>query len=52
MCKDQRAQVNCMVNTCIFHGGAGKCVNVSPALSLNRNNTFTCWSRQDRDAVR
>jgi hypothetical protein len=44
MTKDQPAQIDCVVSRCLFYAGGGKCSNISPAISLNNNGTFTCWS--------
>lgn len=46
MCKDQPAQIDCRNTKCKFYKGAGKCSNVSPAITLNENKTFVCWSEQ------
>ena len=46
MTNDQPAQIDCRVETCIFHVKA-KCTNVSPALTLMASGKFTCWSRTD-----
>lgn len=44
MCKDQPAQIDCTVNNCKYNKGAGRCSNISPAISLNANKSFVCWS--------
>ncbi len=44
MCKDQPAQVDCRVEDCPFHL-PGQCSNVSPAITLNPNHTYVCWTR-------
>ena len=46
---DQPAQIDCRNEKCLFYKGAGKCVNVSPALTLNPNGTFVCWSKVTND---
>ncbi len=46
MCEDQPAQIDCRITTCRFHKNAA-CVNVSPAITLNENGHFACWSRDD-----
>lgn len=48
MCKDQLAQIDCVVLDCNYNLGAGKCSNVSPAISLNESGTFYCWSKEGR----
>jgi hypothetical protein len=45
MCKDQPAQIDCRVDKCKYYTGAGACSNVSPAITLNANRTFVCWSK-------
>lgn len=47
----QPAQIDCMVKDCIFYKGGGVCSNVSPAISLNPNKTFVCWSKKDKNEV-
>jgi hypothetical protein len=47
MCGSQLAQLNCVVTTCKFYKGGGTCSNVSPAITLNLDGTFVCWSRKD-----
>ncbi len=44
MCKDQPAQVDCHVKDCPFHLNEGQCSNVSPAITLNPNHTYVCWT--------
>lgn len=46
MCKDQPAQIDCRNTKCKFYKGAGYCSNVSPAITLNEDKTFVCWSEQ------
>lgn len=43
MCADQPAQIDCRIEECVFHKH-GSCTNVSPAITLNQNGFFTCWS--------
>lgn len=45
MTSDQPAQIDCRMDSCIFYSGAGKCKNISPALTLNPDATFVCWSK-------
>ena len=45
MCKDQPAQIDCRVTTCKYYVGAGYCTNISPAITLNQDKTFVCWSK-------
>lgn len=47
MCDDQPIQLDCRVETCIFHANA-QCNHKSPAISLNANESFICWSKRDR----
>lgn len=49
MCEDQPAQIDCRIDDCIFYKGSGKCSNVSPAITLNPNGTFSCWSKTKRN---
>lgn len=48
MCKDQIAQIDCRKETC-FHYDQGHCLNISPAITLNYDNKFTCWSFNEID---
>ena len=47
MGSDQPAQIDCRITTCRYYVGSGKCVNIAPAITLNENGTFVCWSRKD-----
>lgn len=49
MCEDQSAQIDCRVTKCKFYVGAGNCVNISPAITLNENGKFACWSQEDKN---
>lgn len=49
MSADQRAQIDCRQTSCIHYKGAGKCVNVSPAITLNENGRFVCWSESEHE---
>lgn len=46
MTEDQPAQIDCRVLDCIYYAGKGICVNVSPAITLNNNGSFACWSKK------
>ena len=48
MTYDQPCQIDCRVTSCKFYNGYGKCENVSPAITLNENGEFVCWSKADR----
>jgi hypothetical protein len=48
MTQDQPCQIDCRVTGCKFSNGSGKCENVSPAITLNENGKFVCWSQADR----
>lgn len=48
MTYDQPCQIDCRVTSCKFYKGAGNCENVSPAITLNENGKFVCWSKADR----
>lgn len=48
MTYDQPCQIDCRVTSCKFYKGVGKCENVSPAITLNENGKFVCWSQADR----
>lgn len=43
MCKDQPAQIDCRNTDCIFNKN-GSCTNESPAITLNKDGKFKCWS--------
>jgi hypothetical protein len=51
MCKDQPAQLDCRMTTCRYHR-AGQCVNISPAITLQPEGYFYCWSMEARDGAR
>ncbi len=44
LCEKQLAQIECRICECIFYKEGG-CVNASPAITLNSNGTFNCWSK-------
>lgn len=46
MSNDQNAQIDCRITNCKFYKGSGTCSNISPALTLNENKTFVCWSKK------
>ena len=48
MCKDQLSQIDCRVETCLYCR-KGYCINVSPAITLNTNKSFVCWSYKNRE---
>lgn len=43
----QPCQIDCRVTSCKFNNGAGKCDNISPAITLNENSTYVCWTKAD-----
>jgi hypothetical protein len=43
MCKPQPVQLDCRKTDCIYHQNAG-CTNPAPAVTLNENSTFICWT--------
>jgi hypothetical protein len=45
MGSDQPAQLDCRQAGCRWHQG-GRCVNVSPALTLQQTGEFYCWSME------
>jgi hypothetical protein len=48
MTYDQPCQIDCRVIICKFYKGDGVCENISPAITLNENGKFVCWSKTDR----
>lgn len=48
MCASQFAQIDCRVQECLFYKGAGNCSNASPAITLNPDGKFVCWSKKTR----
>lgn len=48
MTYDQPCQIDCRVISCKFYQGSGVCNNISPAITLNENGKFVCWSKTDR----
>ena len=44
MSNDQPCQIDCRVSSCKFNNGSGTCHNISPAITLNENGKFSCWS--------
>ncbi len=47
MCKDQSAQIDCRLTDCRFHRETA-CRNPSPAITLNPDQAFYCWSFSKR----
>lgn len=45
MCSDQPAQIDCRMTDCSFHAD-GTCTNPSPAISLNIDGRFICWTQK------
>ena len=43
---DQPCQIDCRVSSCKFNNGSGICHNISPAITLNENGKFSCWSQE------
>lgn len=37
-------QMDCRVTECEFYVAGGDCSNLSPAITLIANGTFTCWT--------
>jgi len=48
MSNDQNAQIDCRITDCKFYKGSGTCSNISPALTLNENKSFVCWSKEEK----
>lgn len=55
MTSDQPAQIDCRDGSCKFYGGAGKCTNISPAITLygidygskcTTGAHYKCWSKE------
>lgn len=46
MCADQPAQIDCNMTKCKYYKSGGNCLNVSPAITLNHDKTFVCWSEK------
>jgi len=51
MGKDQLAQIDCRIDDCIFYKGGGQCANISPAITLNPDKTFVCWSKKIKEII-
>lgn len=49
MTKDQNAQIDCRMTECEFNNGVGHCLNISPAITLNDNKSFVCWSSSESE---
>jgi hypothetical protein len=49
MCEDQPAQIDCRVGSCFHHKAGTTCLNVSPAITLNPDGSYSCWSYQHTD---
>ena len=43
MGQSQLAQIDCRSEDCIYHSNAS-CNNISPAITLNPNGKYVCWS--------
>lgn len=48
MCKPQPAQIDCRLTHCKYHN-LGTCTNSQPAITLNQNGNFHCWSFKLKD---
>lgn len=48
MCDDQPAQIDCRHDDCRSHDN-GKCLNISPAITLNADWRGTCWSYKPKE---
>ena len=46
MCDRQPVQIDCRVAECVFNTGAGNCINLAPAITLNPGGAFVCWSKK------
>lgn len=49
MTKDQNAQIDCRRVLFEFNNGGGNCSNISPAITLNDNKSFVCWSSSESE---
>ena len=49
MCESQPAQIDCRKNDCAFHK-EGSCSNAAPAITLNEDGTFVCWSKAEKES--
>jgi len=47
MTHDQTAQIDCRKTNCLWHNKEGQCINMSPAITLNPNGSFVCWSETE-----
>lgn len=47
MCKDQPCQIDYRVTTCQYYSDS-KCINIAPAITLNEDKTFVCWSEESK----
>lgn len=43
MCEPQPVQLDCRKDGCVSHQGVS-CINQSPAITLNEDDTWKCWS--------
>ncbi len=48
MGKSQPAQIDCRIVGCKYHVNS-ECTNLSPAITLNPDGTFVCWSRDEME---
>ena len=48
MCEPQPAQIDCRIESCKYHINAN-CTNVAPAITLNPDGIFVCWSKQKKE---
>lgn len=46
MCKPQPVQLDCVVTGCKYNAGAGHCNNPAPAIGVNDNGKFICWTKE------
>jgi hypothetical protein len=51
MFKEQLAQIDCRFTKCKYYKGAGNCSNISPAITLNEDRTYVCWSKIEKQQI-
>lgn len=45
--KRKEIQMDCRNTDCQYYRSDGDCDNPAPAISLNPNKTYTCWSKKE-----
>jgi hypothetical protein len=47
--KRKEIQIDCRNTDCEDYRPDGDCANIAPAITLNTNGKYVCWSKEERD---